>query len=70
MNISILILLFTIIKNLNLSECPFKDKKSLYNFYSKGMLNITKPFDGVKFYYCMNSNSEKGLLRRLWNRIF
>ena len=58
MNILILILLFTIIKNINLSECPFKDKESLFNFNSKRILNIIKPFDAETFYFYVNSNSE------------
>ena len=70
MNISILILLFTIIKNLYLSECPFKDKESLFNFYSKGILNITKPFDAETFYYCVNSNSKKGYLEDYGKEFF
>ena len=70
MNISILILLFTIIKNFNLTECPFKDKESLFNFYSKGILNITKPFDEETFYYCINGNSNKGYFENYGKEFF
>ncbi len=70
MNLSILILLFTLIKNFKITECPFKDKDSLFTFYSKGILNITKPFDAETFYYCVNGNSEKGYLENYGEEFF
>ena len=62
MKLSIFLLLFSIIKSSYIKECPFKDKESLFSFYSKGILNITEPYNADTFYYCVNGNSLKGYI--------
>ncbi len=62
MKLSIFLLLFSIMKSSDLKECPFKDKESLFSFYSKGILNITEPYNADTFYYCVNGNSLKGYI--------